>query len=286
MTGAAERLREIAAELYGLRPEEFTPARTAAEKGARSEGDRELAAAIKALRRPAVAAWAVNRLVRERGELVGQVVALGESLREAQALLQGEALRDLTRQRRQLVTAVTAEARAAAAEQSVALSESATRQVEETLQAAMADPKAAEAVLSGLLAQPLSSTGVESLTDLVAVPLPERPPGRPQLSLVRDDGRARREAEERVAAAQGSLRMATEAVESLGRKRAKAQARLLQLEAELEELRRRVAEVEEATDAAAERLSELDDEVEEAEAGLRDARSEAEEAEAARDTLE
>jgi hypothetical protein len=282
----ADRLRDVAAELYGLRPEEFTSARSAAEKRARSGGDRELAASVKALRRPAVAAWAVNRLVRERGELVGQVVALGESLREAQSLLQGEALRDLTRQRRQLVTAVTAEARAAAAEVGVTLSEPATRQVEETLQAAMADPEAAEAVLSGLLAQPLSSTGVESLTDLVAVPLGERPATRPQLSLVRDDGRARREAEERVAAAQGSLRMATEAVESLGRKRAKAQARLLQHEAELEELRRRVAEAEEATDAAAERLTELDAEVEEAEAALAGARAEAEAAQRARDALE
>jgi hypothetical protein len=274
-----EKLAEVAYDLYGLRPDDFTSARTAAEKQARTAGDRDLANGIKALRRPAVAAWAVNRLVRQKAELVAQVVQLGESLREAQSLLQGDALRDLTRQRRQLVSAVTSETRAVAAEEDVTLSEAAARQVEETLQAAMADPAAAEAVLSGLLAQPLSSTGVESLTDLVAVPLPRTPGGRPQLSVVRDDGRARREAEERVAAAQGSLRIAAEALESLKRKQAKAQARVLQQEAELEELRRRVAEAEEAGDAASERLTDLDAQVEEAEAGVAEAQAEVREAE-------
>ena len=63
-------LRAIAEELYGLRPEGFTEARTAAEKRVRSVGDRELAARVKALRRPAVSAWAVNLLVRERAALV------------------------------------------------------------------------------------------------------------------------------------------------------------------------------------------------------------------------
>ena len=82
-------LRDIAQRLYGLRPDEFTGARTAAEKTARADGDKELAAAVKALRRPAVAAWAVNLLVRHRRELVDQVVELGEQLRQALSALDG-----------------------------------------------------------------------------------------------------------------------------------------------------------------------------------------------------
>jgi hypothetical protein len=277
-------LRSVADELYGLSPEEFTAARTAAERRARSSGDRELAAAVKALRRPTLSAWAVNRLVRERSELVTQVVGLGESLRQAQSLLQGDALRQLTRQRRQLVAAVVAEARALAAGHGQKLSEAAARQVEETLQAAMADPDAADAVLSGLLTQPLSSTGVESLAQVLAVP-DVKAEQRPQLTVVRDDGRERRDAEERVQAAGRAVRAAAKAFDSVTKKRKKAEARVLQVEAEIEELRRQLAELETASEEAGERLEELDEEVEEARAALDEARHGADAAAQALDRL-
>jgi hypothetical protein len=273
-------VRAIAEELYGLRPEEFTPARTAAEKQARAAGDKELAAAVKGLRRPAVAAWAVNLLVRERGELVEQVVSLGDSLRQAQSLLQGDALRDLARQRRQLIAAVTTEVRTLARAEGQKLSDAATRQVEDTLQAAMTDRSAAEAVLSGLLAQPLSSTGLESLAEVLAVPLDREPSPattrRPALSVVRDEGRARREAEERVEAAGTAVRSASQAHDETVARQAEARARVLQLEAGVEELRRQLAEAEQEAEEAADRLTEVDAEVEESEAELTEARAQAE----------
>ena len=104
--GQDTRLQEVAAELYGLRPDRFTAARTAAALQARDAGDTSLAAEVKGLRRPTVAAYVVNLLARDRAELVEQVVSLGEALRAAQANLQGDALRELSRQRRQLVAAV------------------------------------------------------------------------------------------------------------------------------------------------------------------------------------
>jgi DNA repair exonuclease SbcCD ATPase subunit len=271
-------LHEIAEALYGLVPDEFTEARTRAEKDARAAGDRDLATQVKALRRPAVPAWAVNQLVRERGDLVHQVVALGESLREAQSLLQGNALRELTRQRRRLVAAVTAQVKEVAEGHGQRLSDAATRQVEETLQAAMADPRAAEALSSGLLAQPLSSTGLESLAEVLAVPLEETSPGPsgpPTLTVVQDDERPLREAEERVEQAGKAVRKATKARDGVRKKREKAQAKVLQLEAELEELRRQVAELEERTEEAVEGLTDLDAELEGAEAELSDAAEEA-----------
>lgn len=273
-------LREVAEELYGLVPDDFTAARTRAEKAARSAGDRELAAAVKALRRPSLPAWALNQLVRQRGELVGQVVELGESLREAQSLLRGDALRELARQRRQLVSAVTAQVREVAREHGHRLSDAAARQVEESLQAAMADPAAAEALSSGLLAQPLSSTGLESLAEVLAVPLEQAAPAPtgsapPRLSVVPDDDRELREAEERVESAGKAVRSATKAFDSARKKQKKAQARVLQLEGELEELRRQVAALEERTEEAVEALSDRDAEVEVAEAERDDARAEA-----------
>ena len=289
-------LRERAEELYGLRPEEFTAARTAAATAARDSGDRVLAKALQALRRPTVAAWSVNLLVRRRRELVDQVVALGESLRQAQSMLRGEALRDLTKQRRQLVAAVTREVRALASDEGQRLSDAAVRQVEETLQAAMADPAAADAVLSGLLAQPLASTGVESLADVVAVPpevLRDEPEAgdaadgeRPSLTVVRDETRAVREADERVEAAGTAVRAASKAHAQVTKKRGKVQAKVLQLEARVEELRAELAEAEEEAEAAVERLSDLDSDVEERTAELEDAQAEVEEAVKARRELD
>jgi chromosome segregation ATPase len=283
-------LAEIADQLYGLRPEEFTAARDAAVKQARSASDADLAKTVKALRRPSVAAWAVNLLVRRRTELAEQVVGLGDSLREAQSQLKGDALRELTRQRRQLVAAVTAETRTLAAEEGQPLTDAAARQVEETLQAAMADPEAAAAVLSGLLTQSLSSTGVGSLTEFVAV-LPSRPRSdggserRPALTVVRDEGRHKREAEERLSVARASLQAATRRHEAQVKRRDKVRAKVLQLEAELEELRGRVADLESQTDEEAERLSDLDEEVEEAQAEVDDAQDDFDSATRALDAL-
>jgi hypothetical protein len=267
-------LRDVAWQLYGLAPDEFTAARTSAEREARAAGDRALAGDIKALRRPSLAAWAVNRLVRDRAELVEQVVALGGSLRQAQSLLQGDALRDLARQRRQLIAAVVSETRSLAAQSGQRLSEPAARQVEETLQAAMADPAAAEAVLSGLLVQPLSGTGVESLSAAAVEPVPSPRPG---LSVVEDQekgaDRARREAEERIEEAGRALRAAAAELDEAKRRRAKAQAKVLQVEAKAEEVRRRLAELDARAERASERVEECDVEVAEAEAAVEEARA-------------
>ena len=52
--------------LYGLALDEFVPARDALAKRARAEGRREDAAAIAALRKPSVAAWAANQAIRSQ----------------------------------------------------------------------------------------------------------------------------------------------------------------------------------------------------------------------------
>ncbi|MGZ4496885.1 MAG: hypothetical protein ACXVWZ_05335, partial [Nocardioides sp.] len=100
--------------LYGLPLGEFTPTRDARAKALKAE-DADLSAAVKALRKPATAAWVVNLLVRHETEQVEQVLAVGAALREAQAAMSGEDLRTLTRQRRQLTAAVTTQARGVAA---------------------------------------------------------------------------------------------------------------------------------------------------------------------------
>lgn len=313
VSDGGDQLQRVARELYALEPGDFTAARSAAVAQARGAGDRPLADRVGKLRRPAVAAWAVNVLVRERAELVEQVLDLGASMRAAQAQLEGAALRDLNRQRRQLLAAVTAQAGDLAAAHGMRLSASVVRQVEDTVQAAMADPAAAAAVSSGLLAQPLSSTGLASLTGSLGFETTEvesgvEPAGvgpgsasdeqrdnrglpssssRPALTLVAEDQeRARRTAEKRVAKAEKTLRKATKARSRAVKAKEAAQARVLQSEAGIEELRHRLAEAEaEAEDAGAD-LTERESALEEAEASMADAERAAQAARQGRDALE
>ena len=104
-------LASAAEELYALSPGDFTAARDERVARARTSGNRDLARAIGALRRPAVSAWLVNQLVREAGDQVGELLALGESLRQAQKDLAGDQVRELSAQRRRLVAGLVAEAK-------------------------------------------------------------------------------------------------------------------------------------------------------------------------------
>jgi hypothetical protein len=153
-------LARVADELYGLSPDDFRAARDERAGEARAAGDKDLARAIAALRRPVVSAWLVNRLAREAAGQMGELVALGESLRDAQQALDGDRLRELSTQRRQLIAAMVSEAKRLAARDGRPVSLQVEREVEATLQAALADPGAAAAVRAGQLASPLSYAGL------------------------------------------------------------------------------------------------------------------------------
>ena len=155
-----EALAAIAARLYGLRPEEFTRARDAEVKQAKADGDRAGAAAIAALRRPSLAAWLVNALMRDRPAEIEQLLGLGEALAAAQRGLAGDEVRALGRQRQQLLAAVGRQARALARELGHPVSEDVGQEVEQTLGAAMVDPAVAEAVRSGRLTSSTSYAGL------------------------------------------------------------------------------------------------------------------------------
>lgn len=171
----------VAVELYGLPLGQFTAARDARAKELRRDGDRTVAAEVARLPKPSVAAWAVDVLVRHERDLVEQLVELGVALREAQETLAGDQLRELDRQRRQLLTAVGRQAQALAEAQGQHLSDSVLGQVQATVHAAMADPAAAAAVRSGVLTTSLETSGfgpvdVETAVAVAgAAPLPRTP---------------------------------------------------------------------------------------------------------------
>jgi hypothetical protein len=156
-------LDSIAGKLYGLAPDAFTSSRSAEVRAARSAGNRELAEAVAQLRRPTVGAWLANQLAREcKGELEA-LLDLGTSMRNAQEAGDGPALRLLTRQRRQMVAGLVSEAKRLARTRDLALSENSTRELENTLEAAVATADAAAALRSGRLTVGLSYSGLGPL---------------------------------------------------------------------------------------------------------------------------
>ena len=294
---AEAELIAIADALYAAPLGDFTPARDARVKELKA--DKELAAAVKALRKPSVAAWVVNLLVRREADQVAQVLAVGQALRDAQASLDGDELRALTRQRRQLTSAVTSQARSVAAEAGLRITQSVADQVEATLTAAMLDAGAAQAVRSGLLVAALAATGVDAVDVAAAVAVPQalgftatpraaEPSPRPELHVVPDpepDERARREAEEALAAAEEPVEEAATGLTAAQAAVSELEARGLQLQSELDELRRRLAELETADEENDDELGEAEDSRGEAEATLAAATSVRDAARASLDKL-
>ncbi|MGW7522347.1 hypothetical protein [Streptomyces sp. NPDC054783] len=151
-------LDAVADELYGLRPEEFVAARDRRARDARKAGDQALAKEIGALRRPGLAAWVGNLLVRRQREEVRPLLELGEELRRAHRELDGPQLRKLARRQSEMIGALGRQARRLAAEAGRPVGEGVQREVEETLHAVLADPEAAREWAAGRLVKPLSST--------------------------------------------------------------------------------------------------------------------------------
>ncbi|MFF1572222.1 hypothetical protein ACFVWR_05700 [Leifsonia sp. NPDC058292] len=155
-------MKEVADELYGLEPGEFTAARNTAAGG---ESDKALAKQIRALRKPSASAAAINALVRRQPDLIESVLEVGDRMRDAFAARDRDAIRTLTGDRQRLLQKATKAVGGASA--------TVQREIEETLQAAVIDPAAAAAVRSGFLLRALESTGVDQMEvgDAVALPV-------------------------------------------------------------------------------------------------------------------
>ena len=164
-------LTDVADEIYAAPLAEFTSTRDARTHDARTSGDRVLAAEIKALRKPSATAWVVNQLVRHRSDEVQSLLDLGAQMRDAQEDLDRDTLRRLTDQRRKVVQALAKRAGTLAEDLGHRANSQTITEVEQTLQAAMTDPAAADAVRTGRLLRGLEVTGFEpvELAGAVAV---------------------------------------------------------------------------------------------------------------------
>ncbi len=248
---------DVATELYGLTPDVFTARRDARAAEAKQAGDSALATTIKGLRRPTAGAWIANTLVRRRATAVDELLALGRDMRTAQEKLAGDRLRTLATRRHELVAALVSAARDIAVDLDRPLGQAVARELETTLEAAVADTGAADALRSGRLttAMRYSGLGPVDLTGVVTAPGPTRassarPTGRDRDSGGRSDPRSRpgpdtdRARRQRAAARAevAAARAAERKVENLRRQRDRCHDLVVGAEVRLRELRRSEAE--------------------------------------------
>jgi hypothetical protein len=197
-------------ELYGSDPESFIDARREFAANLAAAGDKEGAKQVKSLRKPTLAAWAVNRLVRDERGQIDLLLETGRRLRDAQRrVLSGgspRGLNEATADRRRLVKELTA-----SVEQILSASgrssPSVLEQVTQTLDAAAVSQESAELVAQGRLTHAIEPPpGLGNLSvDLVVVP----PESESKVeSEPEPDSERRRELQRAAAAAERSLEAA------------------------------------------------------------------------------
>jgi hypothetical protein len=205
--------------LYAAPPGEFVRRRDELARSLRAEGEREAADEVKKLRKPTVAAWAVNQLARREKMRVRGLLTAGERLRGAhEELLKGGASDGLERARddeRAAIEELAGAARRLLEEAGHPPTETVLDRLRETLHAAAVDEAVGERVRAGRLEKEEKATGF-GFTGLPAGKVGAR---KPAAKPARDDARRkrRRQAEERLREARAAVAAAEREV--AGRRR-------------------------------------------------------------------
>src|SRR3954466_14224771 len=182
--------------LYGLPREEFVAERDALAKRLRADGSRDEAAAVKALPKPTVAAWAANQAVRSQKRAARELWKAGGELSAAQEAVladkgSGAKLREASEREpaeggagarrrgggereRAAVETLVAAARGLLGASGGDLSEATIERVRETLHAGAIDADARDEVAAGRAVRARSPQGLFG-ADPFAAPAPRRP---------------------------------------------------------------------------------------------------------------
>jgi hypothetical protein len=149
-------------ELYSARPEEFVETRKRLARQLREGGERAAAQKVQEARKPSVAAWAVNRLVRDFPKEIRNLEKAGVALRKTQVrIIQVGDPGDMQAQlaeARDLVARLTRAARQLLRDEGGA-SDTTLARVSETLMASLADESRAEQLVQGRLVKEMEPSG-------------------------------------------------------------------------------------------------------------------------------
>ena len=155
-------------DLYGLPLDQFTEERNSLAKQLRADGRRAEAAEVAKLRKPSVAAWAVNQVVRTQRRDVSALLKAGDALQRAQAeLLAGRgdpaSLRRAVDAERHAVDQLTGKARGLLSSDGHELTSARLEHVSETLHALALDEHARSQARDGRLERELRHIGLGDL---------------------------------------------------------------------------------------------------------------------------
>ena len=265
MAGKTDSLDQVANELYGLPPGEFTEARDALVKRLRADKERELANEVKALRKPTLAAWALNQLVRNRRKDVEKLLAAGEELREAQEQLVAGGDRSgfqrAAAKERELVAKLARDAASLAAEAGVGSSQGLEEKLVSTLHAAALDEETAAELGAGrVLRERQAVAGFGGGFEMAPAPAKPPPKRAKQAKPPKEDAAKKKREAAAEAKAREELSAARLEERKAGRERdavAKAAARAAERARKAEE---RAAEAAQRLDEARAELEEAQDE--------------------------
>jgi hypothetical protein len=184
-------------DLYGLPLDRFTQERNALARQLRQAGRREEAQAVAKLRKPSLAAWAVNQLVRTQRREIDALFRSGDALQKAQTdLISGrgdpQALRDAVDAERTAVDQLIDRARGLLSGEGDELTPPKLEQVSETLHAAALDEEARTRVRDGSLDRELQHVGLGALS--AGGGTPKRTRGRDGSAQAKRDQREQAEA--------------------------------------------------------------------------------------------
>src|SRR3954451_22774991 len=159
--------------VYGLPLEQFVPERDALAKRLRAEKRRAEADEIKALRKPSVAAWAVNQAVRSQPKAARALWDAGDALVAAQEDLlagRGDAagLRAAAEGERAALDGLLDAARGLLTGEGRDLGEATIERVRETLHAAAIEPSVREDVAAGRATRERAHAGLGAFGEVSA----------------------------------------------------------------------------------------------------------------------
>jgi hypothetical protein len=141
--------------LYALPLDEFTAARDALAAELRASGDKAAAADIKKLRKPSLAAWAVNQVARGDRERMKQLFELREKIENASSTTE---MRRASEERRHLIADLVRESERALLEAGHATGANTMQAITQTFHAGDSDEER-DALLHGRLTRELSPSG-------------------------------------------------------------------------------------------------------------------------------
>jgi hypothetical protein len=289
--------------LYGAPIEQFVAERGELVRTLRKQGEREQAASVAKLRKPSVAAWAVNQLVRTQPQSVAELFDAGDALRDAHRTAttgrgDANAMRTASQRERTAVDVLVEAARGLLTSEGHELSPAIIDRVADTLRAAALDTDSRELVRDGRLERELRHVGLGVAADAGAGVAPRSPPSPPPPRR-RDAKRRTPAGDTRAASATEEARTTSAAKEEPGRAEQQAeaerlkreQARALKVAREIEaKARRRAERTSRAVTVALDRRDRVAEDLDYAEKSLAAAEAEAEAAAAehrrARDELE